>query len=392
MLLVAVMVLILVTRRDIRGLIQGGIVVGLIVGFLLLSSLPVLMYELENGPNNEAAQREPVESDIYSLRLVQMVFPAPGHQVDAIADFAQNYYYDDGENIPQGEGPHQSLGLIATVGFLWLLLVALAGCLSPRWQIGTLVHRQLAPATVIAFLTGTTSGISLVFAYLVSPQIRAWNRLSIFIAFFAIAAIALLLEALQERIRVRRGGLVLVGIVLSSVLLIGLYDQSSKRATLPSNYSAEKDEYINDAAFVSAIDDELPSQAQVFQLPYVPFPENSGGPNKMRDYDLIKPYLHDNDLRWSSGTVKGRPEAEWQADLADKPTEDLVDTVIAKGFDGVYIDRRGYPDRAAELEGELGDLLKVEPVVDARGDRSFFSLLPYKEDLQGHTSLKSSQG
>jgi phosphoglycerol transferase len=380
MLLVAVMVLILVTRRDIRGLIQGGIVVGLIVGFLLLSSLPNLMYEFQNGPNNEAAVRPVTESEEKGLRLITMVFPAPGHQVDAIADFAENFYNGDGKNLTKGEGPNQSLGLIATLGFLWLLLVALAGCLSPRWQIGRLEqHRQLATATVIAFLIGTVGGISLVFAYLVSPEIRAWNRISIFIAFFAIAAIALLLEALQERIRVRRGGPVLVGIVLSSVLLIGLYDQSGKHASVP-NYSSAKDRYSNDAAFVSAIDDELPSQAQVFQLPYVPFPEGSA-PNEMKDYDLLRPYLHDNDLRWSFGAVKGRPEAEWQADLADKPTEDLVDTVIAKGFDGVYIDRQGYPDRAAELEGELDDLLKVEPVVSPSGDKSFFSLLPYKEHL-----------
>src|SRR5918998_1282011 len=111
--------------------------------------------------------------------------------------------------------------------------------MAPARCSGRLEHRQLATATVIAFLIGTVSGISLVFAYLVSPQIRSWNRISIFIAFFAIAAIALLLDALQERIRVRRGGPVLVGIVLSSVLLIGLYDQSNKKATLPGRYSAE---------------------------------------------------------------------------------------------------------------------------------------------------------
>jgi phosphoglycerol transferase len=347
------------------------------------------MYEFENGPNQEVAQREPVESHIYSLDFVRMVFPAPGHQVDAVADFAENYYYGDGKTLPQSEGPAQSLGLIATLGFLWLLLVALAGCLSPRWQIGRLEqHRQLATATVIAFLIGTSGGISLVFAYLVSPQIRAWNRLSIFIAFFAIAAIALLRDALQERIRVRRGGVVLVGIVLSSVLLIGLYDQASD-ARVPE-YSAAKDEYSNDAAFVSAIDEELPSQAQVFQLPYVPFPEG-GRVNEMNDYQLLRPYFHESDLRWSYGTVKGRPTAKWQEDVADEAPKKLLSEVSAAGFDGIYIDRFGYADHAAELERRLGKQLEVEPLVSSDGRMSFFSLLPYKEDLQGHTSVKSSQ-
>jgi len=380
------MVLIVVTRPDIRGLIEGSIVVGLIVSFLLLSSLPNLMYEFENGPNNNVARRAVVESEVLGLRLIQMVFPAPGHQVDAIADFAENYWFGDGKDLAKSEGsPSQSLGLIATLGFAWLLLVALAGCLSPRWQIGRLEHRQLATVTVIAFLIGTVSGISLVFAYLVSPQIRSWNRISIFIAFFAIVAIALLLDALQERIRVRRGGPVLVGILLSSVLLIGLYDQSNNGFDQANNgyvpdYSAAKDEYSNDAAFVSAIDDELPSQAQVFQLPYVPFPDHPPVTysEEMKNYELLRPYFHGSDLRWSYGAVRGRPDADWQADLADKPTEDLVDTIIAKGFDGLYIERKGYPDRAAELEGELGELLEVEPVVSPDGHKSFFSLLPYK--------------
>src|SRR5215204_1549505 len=98
MLLIAVMVLILVTRRDIRTLIQGSIVLGVIVGFLLLSSLPNLMYELENGPNDEVAVRPVDESEALGLRFILMVF---------------------------SQGEYQSLGLIATVGFLWLLLVAL---------------------------------------------------------------------------------------------------------------------------------------------------------------------------------------------------------------------------------------------------------------------------
>jgi phosphoglycerol transferase len=84
-------------------------------------------------------------------------------------------------------------------------------------------------------------------------------------------------------------------------------------------------------------------------------------------------------LRWSYGAVKGRPSADWQADLADEPTEVMLDTVVNKGFDGIYIDRFGYPDRAAELEGELSDLLGVEPLVSPDGRRSFFSLSSYKE-------------
>jgi phosphoglycerol transferase len=302
-----------------------------------------------------------------------MVLPVPGHRIDALSNLAIKYYQDT--TIP-GEGSKQSLGFIATLGFAWLLLVALAGCISPRWIVGDPRHRQLATATVIAFLIGTTGGLSTLFAYLVSPQIRSWNRISIFIAFFAIAGVALLLDALQQRIHVRRGRPVLVGALLLSVLLIGLYDQSND--TFAPKYSTAKDRYTNDAAFVSAIDGELSPQAQVFQLPYVPFPDGHHG--DMQSYELLRPYLHESDLRWSFGAVKGRPIADWQDDLANKPPRELLSEVSAAGFDGIYIDRSGYPDRAAKLERRLSKLLGVEPLVSPNEGMSFFSLVPYKED------------
>jgi phosphoglycerol transferase len=380
LLLLAAMVLMFVIQRDGRALVQGSVLLVAIFGFLMLDGLPCLMYWFANGPN-PAILRGWQDSEKYSLDLAQLVIPAPGHQVDALSNLAEEYH----ESTLFGEGPSSSLGFITTLGFAWLLLVALAGCLSPRvWIIGDPRHRQLATATVIAFLVGTTGGISVLFTALVSNQIRGWARISILIAFFAITAVGLLIDALGERIRVRRGHPVLVRVLLLlSVLLIGLYDQANNKFV--PNYSAAKAEYQNDAALVRAIDHELPPQAQVLQLPYEPFPEESI--EEMPSYSHLSLYMHESDLRWSYGAVKGRPNADWQADLADKPAEDLVATAIAKGFDGIYIDRFGYPERDAKLEGELGELLEVEPVVSADGRKSLYSLVPYKEGLQSRTSL-----
>jgi hypothetical protein len=56
-----------------------------------------------------------------------------------------------------------------------------------------------------------------------------------------------------------------------------------------ADYSATKDEYRSDAFFVEAIDHELPPQAEVFQLPYVPFPEHPPV-HEMTDYDHLRPF------------------------------------------------------------------------------------------------------
>ena len=379
LLLIAAMMLVFVSRREARALFEGGAVLGLIIGFLTLASLPHLIYWFVNGPN-PVLHRLPQESEQYGLVLTRMVLPLPGHHIDALSNFAQSYY--QATPLTAEFTGYQSLGFIATLGFVWLLLVALASCLSPRWGIGDFgqrqLHRRLAAVTVIAFLIGTNGGISSLIAWLVSPQIRAWERISIFISFFALAAVALLLDAFQERVRLRAGRPVLADALLMSVLLIGLLDLSSNEAFVPK-YETAQNEYKSDALFVEEIDRELPPQAEVFQLPYVSFPENVQPGLEIGPYEPLRPYLHSNDLRWSYGAVKGRPSADWQADLADKPTEVLLDTVSDKGFDGIYIDRFGYPDRAAELEGELGELLGAEPLVSPDGRRSFFSLLSYRE-------------
>jgi phosphoglycerol transferase len=351
----------------------------LITGFLALALLPHLIYWFVNG-HNYVLDRLPSESEQYGLILTQMVLPLPGHPIDILSNFAESYY--QATPLHSESPPYQALGLVAALGFGWLLLVALASCLSPRWGIGSLrqrqLHRQLAMVTIIAFLIGMSGGLSSLLAWLVSPQIRSWDRISIFISFFALAAVALLLDAFQGRVRLRAGRRqVLADALLIGVLLIGLYDLSNDK--FAPDYETAQNEYTNDALFVEAIDRELPPRAEVFQLPYVSFPENVQPGLEIGPYEPLKPYLHTTTLRWSYGAVKGRPDADWQADLRDMPTETILDTVVSEGFDGIYIDRFGYPDRAAELEGELSDLLEAEPLVSPDGHRSFFSLLPYKE-------------
>src|SRR5215217_4760216 len=156
LLLIAAMMLVFVSRREARALFEGGAVLGLIIGFLTLASLPHLIYWFVNGPN-PVLHRVPQESEQYGLVLTRMVLPLPGHHIDALSNFAQSYY--QATPLKAEFVGYQSLGFIATLGFVWLLLIAPASCLSPRWGIGDFgqrqLHRRLAAVTVIAFLIGT---------------------------------------------------------------------------------------------------------------------------------------------------------------------------------------------------------------------------------------------
>jgi len=53
-------------------------------------------------------------------------------------------------------------------------------------------------------------------------------------------------------------------------------------------------------------------------------------------------------------------------------------TVLAlSGFSGVYIDRNGYPDRAAPLEAQLASLIGEQPIVSSDSRKVFYSIENY---------------
>ena len=118
----------------------------------------------------------------------------------------------------------------------------------------------------------------------------------------------------------------------------------------------------------------------MFQLPIVVFPEQ-GPIYTMVDYDLALGYLHSDELAWSYGGMKGR-DADWQDKLRPLATADLLRDVATAGFDGLYIDRRGYADRAEALVAEATDVLGTGPMASDNDDLVFFDLRPYARSVE----------
>ena len=79
-----------------------------------------------------------------------------------------------------------------------------------RWRL----QGAAAAAALTSLLIATTGGFSLLFAHLVSPQLRVWARLHVFIAFFALVGIAALLDLPHPPAGPTPRGRVTAGIVL----------------------------------------------------------------------------------------------------------------------------------------------------------------------------------
>ncbi|HET7856989.1 MAG TPA: hypothetical protein VFL41_11085 [Gaiellaceae bacterium] len=359
----------LVARVGRAAVAGAAICLAVILAGVLVHLAPSIAYRWDNGAN-PAAERHPRESELYALKLSDLLFPIDLHRIKPLARFTADYKAATPiRSEPMGLGP------VAAGGFVALLIVALAG-LAGRGLRAPPLLRHASAASLLAFLIGTVGGFSTIIAELVTPQIRAWNRISIFIAFFGFLAVAVGLGALGGRMRpdpVRR---VAFAGVLAAVVGFGLYNQVTYSHVPPYELAGS---YAQDRSFIQVLERRLPEEAAVFQLPYRPFPE-SGRSVDLYENDLLRGFLHSEDLRWSFGATKGRPE-DWADDLAGKPAATVADAAAAAGFAGILVDRFGYADRGRALERELSGRLGSTPLVSPSGRHSFFDLRSYRNRL-----------
>ena len=374
-----------VTRR-LRALATGGGVAAIILVLSGLNAAPTLAYELRHGGNPEVGDRQPFESEYYSLRLTQLILPLDSHRFEPFANARRTYdRWSASTGIDVTEAALAALGTIGSLGFLGLIGVTLASAIGGAGRRPPPVLVAAGVAAILAFLIATMGGISSLIG-LVYPQLRAWNRLSIFIAFFALIAVAIALDRIGRLLSPRRGGRTIFAVVLSVVLVLGILDQTSARWA-PA-YDETAGLYGHDRQFVRSIERRLPSGSAVFELPYASFPEfEPPPPGRTVVYDLLKPYLHSERLRWSFGAMHGRP-ADWAARVADEPLDELLPLVSALGFQGLYVDRLGYADddAADEAERDLIRLIGRRPMRSDDRRLLFFDLRSYNERLRNQLS------
>jgi hypothetical protein len=333
----------------------------ILVAGLGAQGLPTLRYRMQHGPNPQVAVRAAAESELYGLKIAQLLLPVPGHRLRVFRQLSDRY----NTAAPLvGENASTSLGVMGSVGFLGLLAVLVLGFDRKRPRDD--LWRPLAVLNLAAVLLGTLGGFGSLFALLVTPQIRNYARINVLIGFLALFALVLLLERLAQR-HARLGAA-----ALPVVLILGLLDQATPWAV--RRYRDVKAEYASDGALVRRIESSVPPGAMIFQLPYLTFPEAGQRPGKLFDYDPLRPYLHSSSLRWSYPTMRGRAGEPWVSAVSQLPSDELLREVSDFGFAGVLVDRIGYPDEGKEIEAALGKRLGAGPMVSNNGRLAFFDL------------------
>lgn len=350
-----------------RRLLGASVCLGTLFLALMLNMAPSLWYWMGHGRNPAVANRSFIEADAYGLSIGQLLIPIPEHRWTFLRHLKDVFTTSLSGVLPNGDAL-VPIGGIATIGFILLIAVSVFG--AGRFSRKDLL-RPLAVFNLVAVLTATYGGFGSLFAFFISPQIRCYGRISVYIAFFSLAALLAVIDGVQ--LHIHRTPLRWTAAVLFAVMMCGgILDATP--AAMP-NLSGNHAAFDKDRAFVGAIEAAVPPGSMILQLPYHPFPEH-GFTNQMWDYDHFRGYLHSRNLRWSYGASQGRPEDFWQREIASLPPAELLKAAAAAGFAGIYVDRFGFADRGAALLTELSGLLKEDPIESRDGRLAFLRIQP----------------
>jgi phosphoglycerol transferase len=358
-----------VRRSAVPGLLAL-LFIGLIGATVIANIAPSLVSRARHGANPRVAHGQVYAGEILALKISQLLLPMTQHRVPALADLKATYSLD----MPLvNENDTTSLGLVGSLGLLLLLAV-------PFWRIGAArVSPRLEAWSLLtwaALLLATIGGVGILFNLLVTPQIRCYNRIVVFVAFFCLLAVAAGLRAIADWCRRNTCLRLACAGGMLALLWLGILDQSSPYWA--PKHRALKEMWQQDAAFVTCVEGSVPPRTKVFQLPYMPFPEAELVPQRMKPYDPFRLYLHSRTLRWSYGAMKGRASDQWQKSVAALAPAELSKTLVEAGFGGICVDRNGYADNGQALEAELSRLLRTPALVHPSGRWSFFRIDPFE--------------
>jgi len=370
-------VLIAIRRGNARYVILPLAMISVIFGGLVVNFAPSILHMRRQG-DTPTVRRQPIEAEIYSFRISQLILPISGHRVALMARlkaaFNRRHFINENDDA--------ALGVVGTIGFLtllgWLLLKK-----PDLWRIedggsgGVISH--LSVFNLAAVMLGSFGGLGALIALIVTAKIRAYNRISVFIAFFSLLAVALLLGQFARRFVTTKARRVAFNVCLAAALVFGVLDQFAPHFT--PDYAKIKAEFDSDANFMRRLQSSLPTGAMIFQLPVVPFPENPGV-GKMSDYDHARGYLHSQTLRWSYGAMKARASEVWQKLIAAKPANEMIEAIVLSGFQGVYLNRNGYHETPSGMEGAIEKAVGAPQFVSDDGKLVFFDLREFEKQLR----------
>lgn len=382
-----------VRKHDYHYFIAGFIfVVGIAVS-LALVMLPSKLYGMQNDIVGYGTYRSAYEAELYGLKWIFLLLPIQGHRIPFLAKLRHTF---DTSLFYNNENTLVSLGLFLSVGFVVSVLAIFAEkkCKS---ELGVRL-KELGLLNIILVMIGTVGGVGSIVAVVLTPSIRCYNRICLFIAFFSAVALALLLDRLFSWMAQQKaskwvcyGGAVVL-------LLVGVLEMTSAeyadgrgvyfdKFEFPSNVAEVTEKIYNDREYVKQIEEIMPDNSNILQLPVVTDALFPNGDVQVWRHQWKQIFSHN--LKWSYGDNSVGKTYLWLQRVKNLPTEQLLEAAAFVGFNGIYVDSIGYEAGQWEaLVQEIEELTHVKPLINQTNEIYFYNISEYANNLKAGLSAE----
>lgn len=334
-------------------LVRNAIPLIAIASLIVLAYIPALIARIADPPFAPLAVRLPYESVIFAGNLAAGILPAP----IGFLDFYNTKILEAFSAAPALENTEiANFGTVIT--FLALITIGLAAFTSLRRNLGLLT--SMLAVSILFFIPW---GANYLFAGIISPQIRAWNRfLPIILLIMLLLAATILANWLQQKKHnstnrsTNRATIWILAAAITTVTTITQvvpFTNTYREAT-----GAAAQTTMDAIQYTGLINNAIEQNCGVLQLPAAKYPEN-GNLLDMNDYEHFWTSLNDPSKSWTYGAVKNTSAAAWYNSLPEIPDSATTDLLARSGFCGIHVDLRAFVRPAqvrvlAELTGRFG--------------------------------------
>lgn len=358
------------------------IAVSIIIISTAINLAPAFYSWDKHGKPSGMGYKSPAEAETYGLKIRRMLVPHAENFFPLLRQWAVK---DRAASFPiENENTTARLGIFTSFGFLLLIVSILIG--KKNFRDKNLY--TVASLMLFSFLVSTVGGFGAVFNTITVPDIRCYNRFSVFIAFFAIIGLCSWIDAHDKSIIKQKKKVIFTSFVIS-LAFFSLYDQLLDSRPLVARQAEDMRSAHHEMDMVAKMEGKLPENTMVFQLPVTGFPPD-GGIEKMLTYDHARPTLWSRSLHWSWPSFSLQHQA-WLNKIMKLEGKPFVDALINSGFEAVWVDRFGYKDSGDEVvrvfiaSGAVDLLPAASPryvVLDLRNAKEKLNIIKDSDELE----------
>jgi phosphoglycerol transferase len=378
----------LLEERNLKKALSSTIVLLVAVISTFINLIPYTISILSGTESGLFGTRTPAGIERFALKLSQLILPVANHRTDLFNRIRE--FYETEVSIFPTENISSSLGLFISAGLIasFFIIMARRTDTGKDKLIEANIH-YCAVLTVFMIMVGTIGGLSSLIA-LVTPSIRCYYRICIFIAFYSLYIISYYLDKTLARLKLRSGNRLIITALLGVFFALDQVPAGGQPdiKTTDTYRIKEPDKYSLDKEFIQEIERITPAGSMVFQLPFIKADHYDSYKN-MAIYDHFYPYIHSKTLKWSYRAPLFSPAERWQIIAAGSPAADMLKHLAGAGFAGVYLDKFGYGNNEyAKLRGSIIEITGIEPIASKNGRMEYFYLGEYLLNLKREFNAK----